>query len=150
MKLTPQMRKAMENMQAGRIIKTGFFGEDPRPLPDIIAHDEELCSAIGLDIDAAAARMKHLTFEGEKGLGEPITVEKKWRVTISEARGRIPSPFEDGLFKKRNTHVVNLENSEEMDYSDLSLFLIEKYHFFQGYGSPYRIEPQKMKKILEL
>lgn len=150
MKLSPQIKKAIENMQPGEIIQSGFLGDDSRPLPDIIAHDEEVCSRIGLDIDKAVEKMTYLSGEGEKGLGEPITVEGTWQVSISEARGRIPSPFEDALFKKRNTHVTLVETGEEMDFSDLSLFLIDKYHFFQGRGSIYRIEPQKLKKILKI
>jgi hypothetical protein len=150
MKLSPKVKKALENMQPGEIAKTGFLGEDHRSLPDIIAHDEELCAIAGLDIQKAVEKMKYLSSEGEKGLGEPITVDSTWEVKISEARGRIPSPFEDALFKKRNTTIKNLNTGKGINFSDLSLYLIEQYHFFQGHGSTYRIEPQDLKAILEL
>lgn len=150
MKLSPEYKKAMENMQPGRVIKTGFLGDDSRTLTDIIEHDEELCKKTGLDINEAVEKMEYLLEEGKKGLGEPITVDDLWEVTIFEARGRLPSPFEDGLFKKINARVTHISSGKTVNYSELSLHLIKKFHFFQGKGSVYRLEPEEIKAVLGL
>ncbi len=150
MKMSPEMQKARKNMEPGVIIKTGFLGDDTRPLVDIIQHDEEVMKSLGLDFDTVVKKMKYLMEEGKKGLGDPITVDDTWRVMIHEARGRLPSPFEDGLFKKINATVERIDTKKSISYSELSLFLIEKHHFFQGKGSAYRVEPKDIKEVLGL
>ncbi|MCG8570037.1 MAG: hypothetical protein MJB14_07830 [Spirochaetes bacterium] len=151
MKMSPFFKKAMENMKPGTITKTGFLGDDKRPLIDIIEEDEELLEKLKLNIPQLTERMKYFLEEGEKGLGEPITVDNKYLVQVYEARGKLPSPFEDdGLFRKINVTVENLELKKTIIYSELSLHLIEKFHFFQGKGSTYRLDPKLLKEVLEI
>lgn len=154
MKMTPEFRKAQENMQAGVITSAGFLGDDRRPLADIIAHDEETMRALDLDFEVLVERMRYLMEKGRAGLGEPVTVDGSWLVRADEARGHITSPFEDGIFRKDNISVDLLlegkPGGERIIYSDLSLHLLEKYHFFQGKGSPFRLEPEEAKKVLKL
>ena len=154
MKMTPEYVKAQSNMQAGVITADGFLGDDTRPLVDIIEHDEETMKQLGLEFEVLVQKMKYLLDEGRKGLGEPVTIDGLWIVRTDEARGHLPSPFEDGIFRKVNAEVELLENGvatgKKMLYTDLSLHLIEKYHFFEGKGSPFRIEPTLAKEILKL
>ncbi len=150
MKISPEMAKAQANMRPGVITSDGFLGDDDRSLPDIIAADETAMEAEEITFEEAASQMKRLTKEGKKGLGEPITVEDTWVVRVDDARGHLPSPFEDGIFRKMNVQVKNKKNGEEMTYSDLSIHLLEKHHFLQGKGSPFRLEPRKLKKVFEL
>ncbi len=150
MKMTPFMQKAQKNMEPGVIIKTGFLGDDTRSPADIIQHDEEVMNSLGMDFETMVSKMKYLMEEGKKGLGDPITVDKTWRVVIHEARGKLPSPFEDGLFRKINATVTRVDNGRSISFSELSLFLIERHHFFQGKGSSYRVEPKDIKDVLGL
>lgn len=154
MKMSPEFAKAYANMQAGVLTADGFLGEETRNLVEIIEADEEKCSAIGLDIDDAVARLRHLLEEGRKGLGEPVTIEGKWLVTVSEARGHLASPFEDGIYRKVNALIERAPGGrptgESLLVSDLSLHLMEKYHFLQGRGSSFRVEPEQIKRVLEL
>jgi len=92
-------------MQAGVLTSNGFLGQDKRPLSDIIAADEELFKALGLDFDQVADRLEELAREGAEGLGEPITVEGVYLVKSDEARGRLPCPFGDGFFHKNAVSV---------------------------------------------
>ncbi|BBE30813.1 hypothetical protein OSSY52_09540 [Tepiditoga spiralis] len=150
MKMTPELIKAEKNMKPGVIVSTGFLGEDNRHLSDIIESDEELINELNLKIPNLVEKMKYLLKEGEKGLGEPITIDKIFEVMVYEARGVIPCPFEDGVFKKINVKVKNKNSGKEILYSDLSIHLIEKHHFFQGKGSDFRLDPEKLKETLEL
>jgi hypothetical protein len=150
MKMPPDLIKAMEKMQPGKIVKSGFLGDDLRPLTDIIQHDEEVMQKIGLDYETIAVKMKYLMDQGLRGLGEPITVDGKWIVRIDEARGKLPCPFGDGMFKKINANVKSIKYNKSINFSELSLHLIEKHHFFQGKGSFYRLEPEIIEDIFEL
>ena len=150
MKMSPQLIKIQDNMQAGVITQTGFLGDDKRKLVDIIAHDEETLKSLNIDIDELVIKLEYFKNEGLKGLGEPITIDKKWEVMINEARGFIPCPFEDGVFRKRNIQIKNLNNKKILNYSDLSIHLINKHHFFQGHGASYRLNPKDVKEVLEL
>ncbi|KGE73173.1 hypothetical protein [Spirochaeta lutea] len=154
MKMTPEYQKAQQNMQAGVITADGFLGDDRRPLLDIIEHDEETMKELDLDFEILTARMRYLMEEGRKGLGEPVTIDNKWIVRVDEARGYLPSPFEDGIFRKVNAEVELLvdgkASGKTLVYTEMSLHLIEKYHFFEGKGSPFRLEPLHAKAILGL
>lgn len=152
MKMSPEYAKAQANMQPGVITSDGFLGEDNRPIVEIIAEDETKMEQLHIDFDEAAAQMHHLMEEGRKGLGEPVTVDGAWIVQVSEARGFLASPFEDGIYRKVNARVSIAENGRPGDkqllYSELSLHLMEKYHFLQGHGSPFRLDPHQIKDVL--
>jgi hypothetical protein len=151
--MSPEYIKAQANMQPGVITSDGFLGDDSRQLIEIIDADEERMTHLGIDWDQAVGKMRYLMDEGRKGLGEPVTVDNTWIVRVEEARGFLASPFEDGIYRKVVAQVHLSEGgkpSEEMiRYSDLSLHLIEKYHFLQGKGSPFRISPDQLKTVLK-
>ncbi|MEM5947661.1 hypothetical protein WKV44_03795 [Spirochaetia bacterium 38H-sp] len=148
MKNNPLYKKAYANMQPGVITADGFLGDDTRSLADIIEADEEAFAALGLEFEEVAQKLRQLQTEGLRGLGEPVTVEGKWLVRVDDARGRLPSPFEDGIFRKVNTEVLNKKNNTRIVFTDLSLHLMEKYHFLEGKGSPFRLEPADIKAVL--
>ncbi len=150
MKMSPEYTKAQQNMQPGVITSDGFLGDDARNIVDIIEADEEEFARLGLDFDHVVSTLRNLLEAGRKGLGEPVTIDDRWIVTTSEARGHLASPFEDGIFRKVNALIRNTASESELLVSDLSLHLIEKNHFLQGKGAPFRIEPDMIKKVLEL
>lgn len=150
MKMSPIFEKAQKNMETGILTKTGFLGDDKRKLVDIIQHDEELVKSFKLDFNLIINKLEYFLNEGKKGLGEPITVENKWIVKIDEARGFIPCPFEDGVFRKININIKKIDNNLEIDYTSLSIHMIKAHHFFQGIGSEYRLEPGILKEIFNI
>lgn len=154
MKMSPEYTKAQNNMQPGVITSDGFLGDDNRNIVEIIEADEEKFAQLGLDFDDVVERLRHLLDEGRKGLGEPVTVDGRWIVTASEARGHLASPFEDGIFRKVNALIEHAPdgqpNGEKLLISDLSLHLLEKNHFLQGKGASFRLEPDQIKRVLEL
>jgi hypothetical protein len=153
MKMSPELTKAQANMQPGVITSDGFLGDDDRPIVDIIQDDEEEMARLGLSFEESAKKLRELMEEGRKGLGEPVTVERQWLVRVDEARGFLPSPFEDGIFRKVNAQVERLDESgkptgDRVAYTQLSLHLMEKHHFLQGKGSPFRLNPGDIKRTL--
>jgi hypothetical protein len=154
MKMSPEYTKAQQNMQPGVITSDGFLGDDTRNIVEIIEADEEEFSRLGMDFDEVVPLLRKLLEEGRRGLGEPVTIDNKWIVTTSEARGHLASPFEDGIFRKVNAQIDHAPggtpDGHSLLVSDLSLHLMEKNHFLQGVGASFRIDPLTVKKVLEL
>lgn len=154
MKQTDDLKKAEAQLQAGVITVEGFLGYDKRNLAEIIQNDEEEMRSLNLEWDVVAAKLHELLKKGSDGLGEPITVDKTWLVRVDETRGTLPSPWTgDGIFHKVNVEVRRLSKAGKPEgklllYNDLSLHLFEKYHFLQGRGSHFRMEPADIKTIL--
>jgi hypothetical protein len=148
--MTPEFKRAQANMAPGVISADGFLGPDSRPLVDIVEADEEKMRSLDLSFDLVYEKMQYLMREGRKGLGDPITVEEKWLVKTDEARGFIPCPFEDGVFRKVTASVTHLTKGVSLIYSELSLHLLKDHHFLQGKGTAFHLEPQILKSILEL
>lgn len=154
MKMSPEYVKAQENMQPGVITSDGFLGDDTRNIVDIIEADEEEFDRLKLDFDEVTSKLRQMLEQGRKGLGEPVTVENTWIVTTTEARGHLASPFEDGIYRKVNALIEHAPGGQpdgnSLLVSDLSLHLMEKNHFLQGRGASFRLEPDMIKKVLEL
>lgn len=150
MKMTFDQNAAEERMRPGVLTSQGFLGNDSRRLIDIIEADEEEFRARGLDFDEVADVLDRLAREGEKGLGEPITVDGKWLVKSDEARGRIACPYQDGLYHKNAVTVELAATGDRLIYSDLSLHLLRVHHFCQGRGSPFRLSADALKKVCKL
>lgn len=145
-----KLAKAYKNMKSGIITKNGFLGNDKRKLTDIISSDEKAIKSLKLNLDKIFKRIEYFKNECEKKLGETIIIDNKWEIKIYEARGFLPCPFEDGIFRKKNIQIKNISKNKIIFFSDLSLHLFKKHHFLQGSNSEYRINPEEIKEILEL
>ncbi|WP_320048068.1 hypothetical protein [uncultured Ilyobacter sp.] len=148
MKMTPYMIKAQSNMLPGKIAAEGFLGDEKLNLNEIITRDEGEMIRLGMKFQTVADLLRGFMLKGGHALGEPVTIENKWIVQTIEARGNLPCPFEDGIFEKVTVQLKLISSEETIAYTDLSLHLLEKHHFLQGKGSPFRIEPMKLKRIL--
>jgi hypothetical protein len=150
-KQTPDFDKIQENMRAGSITGPGFLGHDERNLVDIISEDQAKVKELGLTNEIIANKLEMFMKQGERGFGSPVKVDDRFVVIVEESRGYIPCPFRHGhLSKKANINVRNIARKEEVDYSPISIHLIREHGFYQGKGSPYRLDPAKVAKILEL
>ncbi len=149
MKISPEDKRASEAMAPGGISPEGFFGTDRRPLPDIVQADEEEMLKRGLDFEETAKKLENLIREGDKGFESAVTVDGKWSVTVEEARGLVPCPFRDGRYPKSRVVIVRLDNGTRLLTSHLAVHLCAAHHFLQGRGSPFRLEPEILKALLE-
>lgn len=137
-------------MRPGVIVRDGFLGDDARSLSAILEADEATVARLGFTHAALAARMRQLRDAGLRGLGEPIRVEDHFEVRVDTVRGALPCPFgERGLHAKTFTIVRNLNTGRELTYADLSIHLIATHGFYEGRGSPFRLEPEEIVAVLE-
>jgi hypothetical protein len=151
MKQSPELQKIQEAMRPGRLTKTGFLGSDSRPLADILAEDEATVTRLGLTHAAIATRMAYFREKGEAGLGLAVDVPPHFEVRVDGVRGRLPCPFaHPGLYPKIFCQVHNQKTGETVTYSDLQIHLIGDHGFYEGRGSPYRLEPETLVQVLEI
>jgi hypothetical protein len=151
MKQTVQMDRIQENMRPGVYTRDGFLGTDRRKLIDILIEDDEAVKRMDLTHQRIAERLIELRDAGMRGLGEFINVEPCYEVRVVSVRGKLPCPFGDpGIFPKTNTVVRNTRLDREITFTDLHIHMIGSHGFYEGKGSPFRLEPAELAEILDI
>ncbi len=151
MKQSPQLQKIQEQMKPGVITLHGFLGTDTRNLVDILIDDDAAVKRLGLTHEQIGRRMAELREKGEKGLGEYISIPPCFEVRVETVRGKLPCPFgEPGLYVKANTSVKSTRKGREIVYSDMQIHLVRDHGFYEGKGSPFRLEPAEIADVLEV
>jgi hypothetical protein len=126
-----------------------FLGLDRRRLAEILDDDHDSLNALGLTNEQIASRLEEITHAAKKNLGDPLTLEDRYEVRAEEHRGMIPCPWEhpQGLFCKSYVELRDKKSGVTLIWSDLSIHLIREHGFFQGKGSPFRLEPRVLKQV---
>jgi hypothetical protein len=143
------MEEIARAMQPGRISREGFLGDDRRPLAEILAADRAEVDRLGTSHRQLADSLRKFRDAAQKGLGDWIAAPPDWEARADAVRGQLPCPFGDaGLFPKTMITVRNRRTGTELVYSDLSLHLVEAHGFYEGRGSPFRLEPEQILAVL--
>lgn len=136
----PRMARIEEQLRHGNYLRG-----DERPLQRILDDDEAEIVHLGMDLEAVTDKMRHLFEQGRKALGDSVVVDDAYEVTVLEYRGTTPSPWMDQYSSpKAVVEARNVRTGRTLRFSLLSLHLIRNYGFFQGKGSPFRIEPRDL------
>lgn len=151
MKQTVQMDRIQEKMQPGVFTRDGFLGSDRRKLIDILIEDDEAVKRMDLTHQKIAERLIELRDAGMRGLGEFINIDPHYEVGVGSVRGKLPCPFGDpGIFPKTNITVRNTKLGREVIFTDMHIHLIDSHGFYEGKGSPFRLEPAALVEILDI
>ena len=151
MKQTVQMNQIQERMQPGIITRDGFLGTDRRKLIDILLEDDEAVKRMDLTHRQIADRMIELRDAGMRGLGEFVDVEPHYEIRVISVRGKLPCPFGDpGIFPKTNTVVRNTKLDREITFTDMHIHMVGSHGFYEGKGSPFRLEPKELAAVLDI
>ncbi len=128
-----------------------FLGSDSRKLSQILEDDQHTVNALGLTHEAIAGVLQELTDKGREGWGDPVKIDDIFEVEVHEVRGTIACPWgHPGLYRKSHVRLINTETARTLAWSDLGIHLIAAHGFYQGRGSPYRLDPAAVKEILRL
>lgn len=136
------------SMRPGALSGAGFLGPE-----------ESLLAILAEDNDTILARNTshrvvgfHLRVLGELGTlashddflyrGERFAVER------GDTHGLQESPFADGTHDGRNATVKNLRTGKSLAYALLVPRMIERYGFYEGHGTPYRVAPADAIELL--
>jgi hypothetical protein len=151
MKQTEQMKEIQERMKPGVITLDGFLGSDERNLIDILVEDDAKVKRMGLTHERIAARMQELRDAGKDGLGDLISVAPHYEISVDIARGKLPCPFgHRGLIRKTIVQLRNIEIDREIVFTDMNIHMIAEHGFYQGKGSPFRLEINDLVTILDI
>jgi hypothetical protein len=136
-------------MAPGVLCRDGFLGTDRRPLREILEADEHAVAGLGTTHEAIAAKLQGIYDRARAGLGTSVDVGEGLTAVYREAMGRIPCPWGDGSFPKG---VVELtaDDGETVPFTALSVHLISAHGFYQGRGSPFRLEPVVVADLFAL
>jgi hypothetical protein len=143
MKQTPSERDAARLFEPSKFSGDGFLGTDTRPVEQIIAADRAAVDALGTTCEAIAEQLAAVYDLAERALGDPVDLRNGMVATHFESRGKSPSPFRgDGLFPKGEVVISGGPSNKRLRLTRLGISMIRNHGFFQGRGSPYRIEPE--------
>ena len=141
----------MDNLKASRFSARGFLGTDSRPLDEIISEDMSILGKHQVSKKRLVEALEDVYNKAKEALGTEVVIRPGVKAVFYEAMGRIPSPFPgEGVFEKGEAILTEMDSGDVLNITRLGIHLIAKHGFFQGQGSPYRIDPIKVLKILHL
>jgi len=151
MKQSPELDAVEARMRAGGIARDGFLGRDRRSLCEILEADRNALGRLGLTAEQVADRLTYFTDSARGGLGTTVLIDNVYQVRVESVRGVLPCPWgHAGLYPKTNVFLRNLANGVELTWTALQLHTIRDHGFFEGRGSPFRLDPRQAKEALGL
>jgi len=149
MKESPQNKRLDALLRSSKLVTGGFMGSDSRSVNEIIDADKNELSRLGFTGEQIAERMQEITNAAKTGLETWVRIDNNLEAKTNEARGFLPCPWPHaGRFVKRVTIIRVIKSGEPIQWSDLNIHLIGVHCFFQGKGSPFRIEPKKLIEMI--
>ena len=149
MKESPKTQKLEYMLKSSTIVAGGFMGTDTRYVDQIIDDDLAVLDGFGVTAQQLAQRMRLITEQAEPGLGTWVKIDENLRAMTIGAKGALTCPWpHPGRFNKTVTTAERIDSGQNITWSDLSIHLIEEHGFFQGKGSTFRLEPDKLIKVI--
>ena len=135
--------------------EAGFLGRDERLLDVLAADNRYVLEELGRTHQELA---KHLHAMGTIGLwqarhgkagAEFVYHGRRFKVTVETTKGYQYSPFKDGTKTSSDATVANLGTGKKLEYSLLVPYMIERYGFYEGKGTPYRVDPRRVVEVFD-
>ena len=149
MKRSPQLQRIVDRMAPGALCREGFLGADRRPLEEILDADRSTVAGLGLTHEQLGRGLGEVLAAGVAAQGGPARVGERLTAVHREAMGRIPSPWPgEGTFPKGEVELTDEAAGLTLRFTALSAHLVARHGFYQGRGSPYRLEPDVLARVL--
>jgi hypothetical protein len=133
----------------------GFLGPEEKLLDVLAADNQYVVDELGLTHQDLARHLRVLAAIGDwqqarKKLGTEFLYHgRRMRVEGLYFKGDQFSPFRDGTNASTEAIIHNLSNGKKLAYSLLVPDMIERYGFYEGKGTPYRVEPRRILELLD-
>ena len=136
-----------KKMRPKALSKVGFLGIDEKLLEVMAADNAFVVDQLGLThqelgwhlrVLAAAGNAEEFRYQG-----------KKFKVAVTQAKNFIDSPFADGTKTNTDVKLHNLDNGKKLQYSLLVPLMIERYGFYEGQDTQFRVEPLHILEVLD-
>jgi len=140
-------------MRPGGLSTAGFLGKGERLLDVLAADNRYVVDERGLThqelarplLILGAVAVKHAVREARE-----ITYHgRKFRVRAALSPVFVRSPFQDGTRTNCTVTAENLGTGKKLTYSLLVPHMIERYGFYEGKGTRYRLEPRAVLEVLD-
>jgi hypothetical protein len=147
----PLEEQMYSHLGPSRFSAMGFLGEDARDFEDILADDARTLERLGVSKERLVQELREVYEQALQAGGDPVRAGTGSFAECLECRGRVPSPFPgEGTFAKHQVRVFRDDGAASLVITPLALHLIERHGFFQGVGSPFRIDPAQAVSVLGL
>lgn len=142
-----------ELMRPRHLSGAGFLGPD-EALLDILAADNDTVLGAGLTHQQLADFLEYFEKARSYALSHvgvnPEHFEfrgKLFEHTTLSSRGYQGSPFQDDTTTNTDHTLVSVENGLSINYSGLIPIMAGRYGFYEGKGTPYRVDPEDIMRI---
>jgi len=136
-----------KNMRPKALSKAGFLGADEKLLPVLAADNALVVDQLGLTHQELAWHLRVLAAVGN---AEAFPYHgRKFKITVNLAKNFIDSPFGDGTRTNSDVKLHNLDNGKKLQFSLLVPLMIERYGFYEGQDTPYRVDPLQVLEVLD-
>jgi hypothetical protein len=138
------------NLRPGAFSDKGFLGSDESLLKVLVEDNQYVVQRMKTTHQKLARELRLIAAIGIKIEGKEFWYrDRRMKVTIRSSRGFQESPFHDGLKSNSDVTVCNLSNGKTLTYSLLVPDLVERYGFYEGHSTPYRVEPRQVLCVLD-
>jgi hypothetical protein len=145
-----------KTMRPGKSSSAGFLGKEEKLLEVMAADNKTVVDELGLTHQDLARPMHAMgavaLLLGKTANAPPVEFiyeGRRFKVKRSDTRGRQPSPFDDDTASGSNALVHNLDSGKKIGYGLLVPFMVERYGFYEGKGTPYRVEPRQVVEVFD-
>jgi hypothetical protein len=147
-------------MRPGALSQGGFLGENER-LSDVLFKDSQTIAELGIDYGELSEKLRALIQKG-KSAPQQITRIGHFEVSVTSYSGFQMCPWSPDIHRVQCTAgggvqfssldwcIRNVISDQKMCGPGLIVHLIRDHHFFEGFESPYRVDPHELAHLLEV
>ena len=141
------------SMKPGNLSAGGFLGEN-EILDEVLRADDEIVKRLGITHEQIASRIEYFMNAAGYPSSEGKLVDGKYLVGGTAWRGGQSCPWGDAGFMMPNSsvdmYVKNQELGEQLNFPGGIVHLIREHKFYEGKESPYRVDPEKAVRVLDI
>jgi hypothetical protein len=140
-------------MRPGAASRAGFLGKDEKLLDILAADNQYVVDKLGLTHQELA---KHLFAMWAVHLSEKQSEVDllyrgvRFKVKVLYTIGSQESPFADGTSSGAMVWLENLNNRKKLTYAHLVPYMMERYGFYEGKGTSFRVDPRDVVDVFDL
>jgi len=144
-----------KDMRPGAYATRGFLGADERLLDILVEDNRYVVDQLGLTHQELAKHLRGIGLAAEKLTAEKAASKefryhgRRFKASVRLSNWYQASPFRDGTITNALVIADNLDIEKRIEFSLLMPDLIERYGFYEGKGTPYRLDPKKIIEFLD-
>jgi hypothetical protein len=128
----------------------GFLGKDENLLKVLAMDNKYVVDEQRLTHQELARHLHAVGIIAAESAGQEFLYHgRRFQAQYFPTRGYQFSPFNDGTKTNAEALVENIETGKQIKFSLLLPYMIERYGFYEGAGTSYRVDPAKVLEVLD-